>query len=403
MSLAKYLDQETIAKYPEEEYLQDYDIIVNSTGNGTLGRIGVFHDSDRIDASVIVPDSHVTIVRLLPIVDREYILSVIRYYQPYLEKFGQGSTNQTELKPAVIANLLIPVPPYYEQVRIAKKLTDVAPLIQAYGISNDRLQNYNSSFPDALKKSILQEAVQGKLVPQNPDDESASVLLERIQAEKQQLIKAGKIKKSKSESTIYRRDNSYYEKSGGIERCIDDEIPFEIPESWEWARCSSLGAIVRGSGIKRTETVDKGYPCIRYGELYTTYNISFTKTVSFVPEELFNQCKHIENGDVLFTLTGENKPDIAKTIAYLGDKPIAVGGDLAFWTHHRMNPLYLTYYMLSPYAINVKVKLATGDIIVHISGDKVGSMLIPIPPLAEQHRIVEKIKELTKIIEHITY
>ena len=192
---------------------------------------------------------------------------------------------------------------------------------------------------------------------------------------------------------------AFCEQIGKEIRDISDEIPFEIPDSWEWVRCSVLGAIIRGSGIKRTETVDSGLPCVRYGELYTTYNISFTKTVSFIPKELFEQCKQISYGDVIFTLTGENKPDIAKTIAYLGNSPVAVGGDLAYWTHHGMNPLYLVYFMSSPYAIGRKVNLATGDIIVHISGDKVGSFLIPVPPLAEQNRIVAKINELEPIIQ----
>ena len=254
-----------------------------------------------------------------------------------------------------------------------------------------------------LKNSILQMAVQGKLVPQNPDDEPASVLLQRIKAEKEELIKTGKIKKDKKSSEIFRGAThnlpyAYCEQIGKEIRDISDEIPFDIPDSWEWARCSTIGAIIRGSGIKRTETVESGMPCVRYGELYTTYNTSFTKTVSFVPQELFEQCKQIKYGDVLFTLTGENKPDIAKTVVYMGDETVAVGGDLAFWTHHGMNPLYLVYFMASPYTIGRKVNLATGDIIVHISGEKVGSILIPIPPLAEQDRIVAKIQELEPFI-----
>lgn len=192
---------------------------------------------------------------------------------------------------------------------------------------------------------------------------------------------------------------TFCEKIGKEIKDISDEIPFEIPDSWEWVRCSTLGAIIRGSGIKRTETVERGLPCVRYGELYTTYNTSFTETISFIPKELFEQCKQISCGNVLFTLTGENKPDIAKTVAYLGDSPVAIGGDLAYWTHHGMNPLYLVYFMSSPYAIGRKVNLATGDIIVHISGDKVGSFLIPVPPLAEQDRIVAQINELETIIQ----
>ena len=189
-------------------------------------------------------------------------------------------------------------------------------------------------------------------------------------------------------------DNLPYEKVGKNEPvCIADEVPFEIPESWEWVRVSSLGSIVRGSGIKRTETVESGKPCVRYGELYTTYHTSFNQTVSFVSEELFERCKHFSYGDILMTLTGENKPDIAKAVAYLGNDLIAAGGDLAYWTAHGMNPLYLTYLMASPYVVGRKVNLATGDIIVHISGDKLGTILIPIPPLAEQQRIVDKILE----------
>ena len=255
-----------------------------------------------------------------------------------------------------------------------------------------------------LKNSILQMAVQGKLVPQDPNDEPASVLLERIRKEKEQLIKEGKIKKDKNPSYIFRgADNLPYEKVGKNESvCIADKVPFDIPESWEWARVSSLGSIIRGSGIKRTETAEAGKPCVRYGELYTTYHTSFTQVVSFVPEELFDRCKHFSFGDILMTLTGENKPDIAKAVAYLGDGEIAAGGDLAYWTAHGMNPLYLTYLMASPYVVGRKVSLATGDIIVHISGDKLGTILIPIPPLSEQQRIVEKILETEVMLTEYT-
>ena len=179
-----------------------------------------------------------------------------------------------------------------------------------------------------------------------------------------------------------------------------DEVPFDIPDSWEWVRIRSLGEIVRGSGIKRNETVRQGFPCVRYGELYTTYQTSFTKTVSFIAPDLYEKCKHFSYGDVLMTLTGENKPDIAKAVAYLGTEPIAAGGDLAFWTQHGMDPLYLSYIMASPYIIGRKMALATGDIIVHISGDKLGTILLPVPPLAEQERIVARIHEAELVIEN---
>ena len=157
---------------------------------------------------------------------------------------------------------------------------------------------------------------------------------------------------------------------------------------------------MRGSGIKRNETVQQGLPCVRYGELYTTYQTSFTSAVSFIAPDLYEKCKHFSYGDVLMTLTGENKPDIAKAVAYLGTEPIAASGDLAFWTQHGMNPLFLSYIMASPYIIARKVALATGDIIVHISGDKLGTILLPVPPLAEQERIVACIQEAELVIEN---
>ena len=289
---------------------------------------------------------------------------------------------------------LIPIPPLGEQFRIVSAIESVDASIRDYGAKEEALRALNGSFPERLKKSILQEAVQGKLVPQDPSDEPAEALLERIRAEKQRLIKEGKIKKDKHESVIFRRDNSHYEKRGSEEVCIDEEIPFEIPSGWSWCRASSLGTMVRGRGIKRTETVAQGCPCIRYGEIYTTYEISFDAAVSFVPESLDKDCLHFSSGDIVFTLTGENKVDIAKTVAFLGDGQIAAGGDLAFWTHHGMNPLYLVYYMASPYCIELKRRTATGDIIVHISTSKVGDFLVPVPPLKEQNRIVSAIERL---------
>ena len=194
--------------------------------------------------------------------------------------------------------------------------------------------------------------------------------------------------------------NLPYEKVGKNEPvCIADEVPFEIPDSWEWVRCSTIGNMVRGKGIKRGETVPTGLPCIRYGEIYTTYNTTFSKTVSFIPNELDKKCNHIQKGDVVFTLTGENKPDIAKAIAYLGDEPVAAGGDLAYWTYHGMEPLYLTYYLNSPYCIEQKKCQATGDIIVHISTGKVGNFLLPVPPVEEQKRIINRILELNPLLE----
>ena len=310
-------------------------------------------------------------------------------------KSGQAFYN---LSREHLMNLPIPLPPIGELKRINIQLKRILPLVSEYKAVYDNMNILNNSFIDSLKKSILQQAVMGKLVPQNPKDEPASVLLERIREEKQALIKAGKLKKDKNESIIYRRDNSHYEKCNGKEICIDAEIPFDIPNTWAWTRASSLGSMIRGKGIKRTETVQKGLPCVRYGEIYTSYYISFTDTLSYIDESLDETCLHFYSDDIIFTLTGENKVDIAKAVAYLGDKPVAAGGDLAYWTSHGLNPLYIVFYMACPYCIEQKRRVATGDIIVHISTDKVGNFLIPVPPLLEQRRIVNTILETFTII-----
>ena len=233
-----------------------------------------------------------------------------------------------------------------------------------------------------LKNSILQLAVQGKLVEQRAEEGTARELLEQIKLEKDQLTKDKKIKKSKP-----------------LPEITEDEIPFEIPESWEWVRVGEIGSLTRGSGIKRTEVIEDGYPCIRYGELYTTYRTKFEKTVSFVTKELFDKCHKIHTGDVAMTLTGENKTDIAMAVTYEGKDTIAMGGDMTCWSHHMMNPLYLVYFINSPYAISCKRNLATGDIIIHISNDKLATILMPVPPLEEQHRIVAKIEEILPYID----
>ena len=393
---AQFIEPNSLSSYGPERLLLDNDLMWNSTGLGTLGRMAIYKTAAN-PYELAVADSHVTVIRPL----KQFVLPEYLYYyfanpsvQSVIEDQADGTTKQKELATATIKAYLTPIPPLDEQRRILAKLSEVLPVVKNYGVVYDETTAMQEAFPESLKKSILQEAVQGKLVPQDPSDEPAEALLERIRAEKQRLIKEGKIKKDKHESVIFRRDNSHYEKRGSEEVCIDEEIPFEIPENWAWCRASSLGTMVRGRGIKRTETVAQGCPCIRYGEIYTTYETSFDSAVSFVPETLDKDCLHFSSGDVVFTLTGENKVDIAKTVAFLGEGQIAAGGDLAFWTHHGMNPLYLVYYMASPYCIEHKRRTATGDIIVHISTSKVGDFLVPIPPIKEQNRIVSAIEQL---------
>ena len=183
------------------------------------------------------------IISIYPFVDDDKTMtSYLFAVMPLLSKLGETKTaiKGNTLNSDSLDNLWIPLPPFNEQKRICAKLNDLIPFIDKYGKYAQEVSTLRTSFPEQLKKSILQEAVQGKLVPQDPNDEPASVLLERIRAEKQALIKAGKIKIDKNESVIFRRDNSHYEKLNGIERCIDDEIPFEIPNNWCWVRLGTI-------------------------------------------------------------------------------------------------------------------------------------------------------------------
>ena len=155
----------------------------------------------------------------------------------------------------LLKECFIPLPPLQEQVCIASKIKAILPLVEKYGCEESKRVSLDSAFPNLLKRSILQEAIQGKLVPQDPGDEPASVLLERIRAGKQKLIAEGKIKCDKHESVIFRRDNSHYEKLDGIERCIDDEIPFEIPDSWAWTSVGEVCTNIQyGSSQKSSPT-----------------------------------------------------------------------------------------------------------------------------------------------------
>ena len=166
-------------------------------------------------------------------------------------------------------SILVPLPPLSEQEAIVAELSKYAPLLDEYQLAYSEIKLLNDSFPERLKKSILQEAVQGKLVPQDPSDEPAETLLERIRAEKQRLIKEGKIKKDKHESIIFRRDNSHYEKRGSEEVCIDEEIPFEVPLSWALIRLDDIGIYRKGpfgSSLTKSMFVPKGVDTVKVYE-----------------------------------------------------------------------------------------------------------------------------------------
>ena len=396
MSLAKYLDMKTFDKYPTEEYMRDGDIIINSTGNGTLGRIGMFHDSDRINDNIIVPDSHVTLIRIMGSMQRDYLYHVLKYYQPYLEDQGEGSTNQTELRPATVAELFIPIPPVAEQIRITAKLVELLPLVDVYGAKATALDAYNKDFPKQLKKSILQMAVQGKLVPQDPADEPASVLLERIRAEKQRLIAEGKIKRDKHESVIFRRDNSHYEKCGSETICIDDEVQFDIPQSWGLIRLNDIGDYRKGpfgSSLTKSMFVPQSENSVKVYEQKNAIQKDHKLGSYYIRREYYDSKMSgftVLPGDIIVSCAGT----IGETYIMPDDIELGIINQ-ALMRMRIFAPIDLDYFLLYfDYVIKQEARdNSKGSAIKNIPPfDIFKRMLFPVPPIEEQKRIVNQVR-----------
>ena len=208
---AQFVAPKTVPKYSEERILQDKDLLWNSTGLGTLGRIAVYL-SEKNPYGWAVADSHVTVIRLLKDMSEStfyYAFFSSPTVQSVIEDKAEGSTKQKELYVDTVKAYLVPVPPIDEQKRIVAKIDEVMPEVSKYGKSQDKLNRLNSNINDRIKRSVLQEAIQGKLVPQNPNDEPALLLLERIREEKQRLLKEGKLKKKDiTDSVIFKGDDN---------------------------------------------------------------------------------------------------------------------------------------------------------------------------------------------------
>lgn len=166
----------------------------------------------------------------------------------------------------------------------------------------------------------------------------------------------------------------------------------DIPDSWEWARLESIAVLERGSGIKRTEVSQEGMPCVRYGELYTTYKEEIAKVATRISVELYSKCHTIEPDDVVLTLTGENNVDIGRAVVNATGDQLAFGGDLLAVKEHRQNGAFLAAAIRSEYVRRQRTAAATGNIIVHLGMNKVGSFLVAVPPLKEQERIMEALE-----------
>ena len=298
-----------------------------------------------------------------------------------------------------VACALFPLPPINEQHRIVAKIEELLPYIERYGKAEEHLTTLNTTFPEALKKSILQEAVQGKLVPQNPDDEPASVLLERIRAEKQELIKQGKIKKTKNESVIITRDKIPYEIIDGKKRCIADEVPFEIPDSWCWCRWGTISESIQ-YGYNAPAKENGRIKMVRISDIQDNKVLWDTVPFCDIDEESI-ETYLLKQNDILFARTGGTvgKSYLVKEVP---KDAIYAGYLIRTRYSNNLSPEYLKFFMESEL---YWIQLRNGTIATaqpNCNGKTLANMLVPIPPLAEQKRIVAKIEEIMPMIERLT-
>ena len=313
------------------------------------------------------------------------------YYFIYLLKESNNLASVGTAMPGLSANrlkgLLLPFPPLSEQKRIVAKLGDLLPQIDKYSKVQQQLDELNNAIKESLKKSILQEAIQGKLVPQIAEEGSAQELLEQIKEEKRKLVKEGKLKKSAlNDSVIFRSDdNKYYEKIG--KKCVDitEQIPFEIPNSWTWARMGQVGDWGAGSTPQRgnQDYYEGNILWLKTGELN---NDIVYDTEEKITQRAFEDCS-LRIGDVLIAMYGAT---IGK-LAIVG-KELTTNQACCGCTPYIVYNWFLFYFLMA--SRDSFIKKGEGGAQPNISRVKLVEHLIPLPPLNEQKRIVKRIETL---------
>ena len=279
-----------------------------------------------------------------------------------------------------VKKYILPIPPLEEQKRIVAKIKKLMPLVDEYAESYNRLQKIDNEFEDKLKQSVLQYAMEGKLVKQNSSDEPASELIKKIENEKAELVKEGKIKKSKKLPAI-----------------TDDEKPFDIPDSWEWVRLDTV-LDVRDGTHDTPKYVKNGIPLITSKNI-SNGHLDFSN-IKYISEKDFteiNKRSNVEKGDIIFAMIGSiGNPVIVDTDRKFGIKNVALLKNI----NHSLDMNFVLHYL---YLLeNLWIKNASGAVQKFISLKKIRSSLIPFPPLEEQRRIVEKVEELQSSISNLS-
>lgn len=328
--------------------------------------------------------------------------------QLYWEQLKNGTiaTAQPNCNGKTLAKMLLPIPPTKEQDRIVGKLTQLSSFLNNYTLCQERLNLLNEEIKEQLKKSILQEAIQGKLVPQIAEEGTAQDLLKQIKEEKLKLVKEGKLKKSALASSVIFRgdDNKYYEKSGEDTICIDDEIPFDIPVNWAWVRLDDICSFIhRGKSPKYS--LIKKYPVVAQKcNQWSGFSIEKAKFIEPQSISSYKEEYILQDEDLMWNSTG-----------------LGTLGRMAIY-YKRLNPYklavvdshvtvirpykqyvvseYLYYYFASNTVQSVIEDKSDGSTKQkELSTKTVKSYLVPLPPMEEQKRIVEKVEELTQLLK----
>ncbi len=346
-----------------------------------VGRQGALCGNINIAKGKFYATEHAVVTTLFSGIDFNWSNYVLEALQ--LNSYATGAA-QPGLSVANVLNVFVPVPPTQEQVHIGIRIAEFIKIIENIEDEKENLQTLISS----AKSKILDLAIRGKLVPQNPNDEPASVLLERIRAEKEELIKAGKIKRDKKESIIFRgEDNSYYEKVGKVIKNIDNEIPFTIPDSWKWCRLKTICKKIVDGSHNPPKGLDFVTPYIMASSRNIIENtISDLSNVRYLNKENFikeHSRTNVKINDILLT-----------TVATLGRSCIYKGKpeNLCFQRSVTVItscilPTYLKLFFDAPYFQNIIVKSATGTAQKGFYLNQLENVLICIPPLAEQDKI----------------
>lgn len=382
MQYVKYCTNDFVREMPESYYLQNGDVLLNTLGNGTLGRSGIFYNNSSNER--VLTDGHLFVFRTQNKVLSKYLLLFLRTKYDEIVKSANGTTNQTFLSLGKTSQWLIPVPPENEIIKIISELDKYEPLLIEYDIFESHKAKLDGEIYDKLKKSILQYAIQGKLVPQDSNDEPAAVLLERIRAEKK-----AQLGKKYVESYIYKGDdNCYYEKVGSETKNITDEIPFDIPDSWEWARVDTLFQHNTGKALNSANTKGNYREYITTSNLYWNYfKLDSLKKMLFTDEEI-DKCS-LKKGDLLVCEGG----DIGRAAIWNYDIPMCIQNHI-----HRLRAYSAVetkfYYCVLYLYKQLGIIGGKGIGIQGLSTKALGRIIFPVPPLAEQKRIVEQINAI---------